>query len=102
MNPKFILCLALATVQLTAHARFVRPWSDAELRNASDLVVVASALETKDLDETNALGWSGSASFSAKFRGVETTFKVLNVLKGMPANDRIILHHYRYEDEWDK
>jgi hypothetical protein len=99
MKPKLFLCLALAALQLTAQARGVRLWSEAELRNASDLVVVASAIETKVLDETNALGWPGTASFQPKFRGVETTFKILNVLKGMPVNDRIVLHHYRYEDE---
>src|SRR5690348_9897766 len=86
---KTILCLALMAVALNpiAQARLVRVWSEAELQNASDLVVVASPIGTKDLDETNSLGWFQSASFQSRFRGVETTFKVLDVRKGMPAND---------------
>jgi len=36
MKPKLILCLALAAFNLSAHARGVRLWSDAELMAASD------------------------------------------------------------------
>lgn len=97
---KTILYLALVTFNLSAHARLVRLWSEAELRDASDLIVVGSPIETKDLDETNALGWAESKSFRPRFRGVETTFQVSDVLKGMPANDKIVLHHYRFEDGW--
>jgi hypothetical protein len=100
VKSKISLCLALAVVNLMVQARVVRPWSEAELQNASDLVVIVSPVETKDLDETNALGWPQYGSFQTRFRGVETTFKVFDVLKGMPANDRIALHHYRFEDGW--
>lgn len=74
---------------LSAHTRLMRSWSEAELMQAADLVVVATPLATKYLDETNSLGLT-----VGEFRGVETTFKVFNTVKGMPANDRIILHHY--------
>jgi hypothetical protein len=98
---KLILCLALVlSGGWLAHARGVHSWSDAELMKASDLVVIASPVETKDLDETNSLGWPQNGSFQTRFRGVETIFKVFDVLKGMPANDRIALHHYRFEDGW--
>ena len=100
MNPKPILCLALVAFNLSSHARLVRSWSDAELMAASDMVVVGQPIVTKDLDETNSLGWPQSESFRPKFRGVETTFKVSEVLKGMPGSDQIILHHYRFETEW--
>jgi hypothetical protein len=100
VNRKIILCLALVAFDLSSHARAVRLWSEAELRDASDLVVVGSPIVTKDLDETNSLGWTGTESFRPKFRGVETTFKVSDVLKGMPANDQIVLHHYRFETGW--
>lgn len=101
MNPKILLYLAFVlSGGLSAPARIVRSWSDAELMKAADLVVVATPLATKDLDETNSLGWSQSESFRPRFRGLETAFKVYDVLKGMPANDRIVLHHYRNEIEW--
>jgi hypothetical protein len=101
MKSKIILCLALIAFNLSANARAVRSWSDAELLKASDLVVVGVPIKVKDLDETNSLGWSQSESFWPRFRGVETTFKVSDVLKGMPANDRVVLHHYRIEIEWE-
>lgn len=97
---KLNLCLVLLAFNLSASARLVQPWSEDELRNASDLVVEAIPIATKDLDETNSLGFSGTASFQPRFRGVETTFKVLDVLAGMPVNDHIVVHHYREEIEW--
>lgn len=100
MKQNIIVGIALVAISISAHARAVRLWSEAELRDASDLVVVGSPIKTKDLAETNTLGWIGTGSFRPIFRGVETTFKVSDVLKGMPANDKIVLHHYRVETEW--
>ena len=57
-------------------------------------MVVGRAIATKDLDETKTL-----SGFPGTFGGVETIFKVTDVLKGMPANDRILLHHYRLGDD---
>jgi hypothetical protein len=91
MKPKLILCLALVAFDLSSHARGVRLWSDAELMAASDLVVIGQPIKVKDLDEANSLGWSQPAMF----HGVETTFKVSEVLKGTPASNQIVLHHYR-------
>jgi hypothetical protein len=98
MKPKIIFCLALVVFNFSSHARIVQMPSNAELMEASDLVVVGRPIETKDLDESNSLGWDktiGGSQFT--FRGVETTFKVSEVLKGTPAGDWIVLHHYRFE-----
>ena len=100
MNPKLILCIALVAFYLSSHARGVRSWSDAELMATSDLVVVGQPISVTDLAETNSLGFSGSKSFQPKFRGVDTTFKVSDVIKGKPGTDPIVLHHYREEIEW--
>jgi hypothetical protein len=100
MKPKLILCLALVAFNLSSHARVVQPLSNAELMAASDLVVVGQPIKMKDLDETNSLGFSSTKLFQSRFRGIETTFKVSEVLKGMPASDQIVLHHYRFETEW--
>ena len=100
MKPKILLCLALLAFNLSAQARPVRWWRDAELAAASDLVVVGRAITVNDLDETNSLGFSSTATFQSRFRGVETTFKISAVLKGTPANNQIVLHHYRVEIGW--
>lgn len=90
----------VAGLYLVAHARLVRPWSDDKLEHASDLIVIATAMTNVDLDETNSLGFSGGPAFQPRFRGVDTTFRVLGALKGITANDRIVLHHYRTEPGW--
>lgn len=79
MSPKLFLCLALVAVSVSASARFVRIWGDAELMKASDLVVIGQPIRTEYLDETNLLGYSQFGSFHG-FRGMEATFKVLDVL----------------------
>ena len=94
MKSKLLLCLALIAFGVSASARGVRIWSDAELMAASDLVVVGQPIKVKDLDEVNSLGWS-SLPATFQFHGVETTFKVSEVLKGTPASNQIVLHHYR-------
>jgi hypothetical protein len=100
MKLQLLLGLLLAMFMTLAPARGVRPWSDAELRQAAELVVVGQPIQVRDLDETNSLGWSGTESFRPRFRGVETTFRVSEVLKGRPENDLVVLHHYREEIEW--
>jgi len=100
MKSRILLGLVLLVFGLSAQARTVRLWSDAELEKASDLVVIGQPIEVKDLDETNSLGLDQSESFRPKFRGVETTFKVSDVLKGTPASDHIVLHHFRVEIGW--
>ena len=99
MNPK-LLIIVLLSLELMAPARAVRLWSDAELERAADLIVIATPLATIDLNEINSLGFTSTATFHSRFRGEETTFRVRNVLKGMPENDRIVVHHYREELAW--
>jgi hypothetical protein len=72
--------------------RVVRQWPDEELMEKADLVVIATPVRTRDIDEH-------LASFSY-FRdqpviGVETTFAVSGVLKGDAKKKQIVLHHYR-------
>ena len=95
-----LLCLALAAGPLPAGARAIRLWSRADLLAAADLAVIGTPVSDRDLAETNSLGWSSTAAFQSRFRGVETTIHITDVLKGNPANDRLVLHHYRYELSW--
>ncbi len=93
VSPRSVLCLALVAFNVSASARGVRVWSDAELMKMSELAVIARPVSSTALNETNLLGYSPFSSFHG-FRGVDTTFKVLDVLKGAPRNDRIVVHHY--------
>ncbi|HEY3853379.1 MAG TPA: discoidin domain-containing protein [Verrucomicrobiae bacterium] len=98
MKPKIILCLAFVAFNLSLQARAVRLWTDAELMATSDLVAVGRPIKVKDLDESNSLGWDKSIGWSQlTFRGVETTFKISEILKGALASDQIVLHHYRFD-----
>jgi hypothetical protein len=96
MNSKLILCLALVAFNLSLHARGVRLWSDAQLLDASDLVVVGQPIKVKDLDEVNTVLWPGRN----KLLGVEATFAVSKVLKGDFTNHTIVLHYYRWENPY--
>lgn len=91
---RFLFCCAMISLSLRAPARGVRLWSDGQLMGASDLVVVATPIETKDLQETTSLGWDTGRT-GVRFRGVVTTFKVFDVIKGICDTNRIVLHHYR-------
>jgi hypothetical protein len=100
-GPKTAMVLGLVIVStLIASARAVRPWSDAELEKAADLIVIGRPIAVKDLDETNALGFTSSPTFQSRFRGVETTFEISKVIQGKPEQNRIVLHHYHEEPEW--
>lgn len=96
MKLLLLSALLVVTFTLSVSARGVRLWSEDDLQKASDLIVVATPIETQDLPETTTLGCDTGRS-GVTFRGVETTFKVLQVFKGRPANDRIVLHYYREE-----
>ncbi len=100
MRISILLCLLLTAGPLPAGARVIRIWSRDELLAAADLAVIGTPVTTRDLAETNSLGWSSTATFQSRFRGVETTIHITDVLKGSPASDRLVLHHYRYELTW--
>lgn len=93
MKPRFVfasLALLLATFSLWAH--FPCSWTDAQLQNNSDLIVIAMPIETKDIigDISPVDGLQ-----TLKFQGVKTTFKVISVTKGQIKTNQIVLHHYR-------
>lgn len=100
MRISLLLCLLLTAGPLPAGARAIRLWNRDELLAAADLAVIGTPVAGRDLAETNSLGWSSTAAFQSRFRGVETTIHITDVLKGNPANDRLVLHHYRYELSW--
>src|ERR1700722_15347233 len=75
-------------------------WPQAKLQSASDLIVLAMPIQTKDLNEVSTLNRSRWDAFDSTYGGVETSFHVLSVIKGKPADEEIVLHHYRLETEY--
>lgn len=88
-----VLLITLLSLVLTGvvGARLSQYWSDQELLDKSDLVVIATPTETHDTKERG-----GMPDFKAQpIIGVETTFAVIDVLKGALTTKMVILHHYR-------
>ena len=95
---KSLRLLALATVANlvlagTVDARLIRTWSDSELVEKSDLVVIATPTATSDTKER--VGLPGLDHQPVV--GVETKFEVIAVRKGEKSVKSLILHHYRVD-----
>lgn len=75
--------------------RAVVPWTDQELFDKSDLVVIATvSIPTTDTKERISFpGFPGQ-----KATGVETKFAISAVLKGDESRKELTLHHYRGVD----
>jgi hypothetical protein len=89
----FILLFFFAAVS-RGDARIFRQPSDEELLSKSDLVVIATPIETHDTAEhvDDAFGFKGESVV-----GVETRFTVTTVLKGDRSLKELILFHYRFD-----
>jgi hypothetical protein len=92
MKKTIPIVILLVALSITAFARFFRVWTAAEMQKASDLIVVGTVSQVRDLNETNTVLWPGW-----RFPGVETSFTVSKVLKGDFTNHTVVLHHYRFD-----
>ncbi len=82
-----------------AESRVFRTWTYQELKDGSDIVVIAHPLESRHLEETHVLpGISRIPSKGNDSRyfaqDVETKFQILTTLKGIELQS-VVLHHYR-------
>jgi hypothetical protein len=84
--------ILLLFVGISAWSRVVRLWTEADLQNASQLIVIGTVANVKDVDEVNTVLWPGRC----KLLGVEATFAVSKVLKGDFTNRTVVLHYYRW------
>src|SRR5690348_12864559 len=66
-----IIAIVLLASSLPALARSSRVSTEAEMRDASDLIVIGTVQKMKDLQETSNLN-----HLTHQFRGVETTFAI--------------------------
>lgn len=95
--PMWKTIVATAALSFVAAApaagQISRLWSFEDLMNEADLVVIAARVATRDTDYRTTLG--------ASFPVVElrTEFNVAVVLKGWPVSGRVILRHYRWDEE---
>ncbi|MGO9204342.1 MAG: hypothetical protein ACLQM8_27805 [Limisphaerales bacterium] len=87
-----ILIVLLLLVGVSAFARRIHTWTEAEMQKAAQSIVVGTVADVKDLDETNTVLWP-----SCRFVGVEATFGVSKVLKGDLINRTVVLHYYRFD-----
>jgi hypothetical protein len=86
------LILLLAVAGISGVARAIRPWTEEEMRRASDLIVIGTVAAVKDLPEINTNLWP-----DCKYRGAEATFNVSKVIKGNYTNQSVTLHFYHIE-----
>jgi hypothetical protein len=89
-NPLAILPLLWLTT--VAYARPVSSMPYDRLTAEADLIVVATPISVRDTQEKITLP---RLSPPTRVVGVETTFKVLAVLKGDKDAQRCVLHHFR-------
>ena len=86
-----------------AQSRLFRTWTYQELKDRSDLVVIAHPLESRHLEEKYVLPGISRMPSQGKnsrylARGVETKFQILATLKGIELQS-VVLHHYRNADD---
>lgn len=86
--------LVLAT-SLVAQARIIQHWSDQELLEKSDLVVIATPTTSADTQERTDL----PGFLALHVIGVETGFAISAVVKGDKALKNFVLHHYRADGD---
>lgn len=94
MHIRSIAIIGLVFVLLnTAQARLIEEWSYDRLLKASDVVVIATAIDTGEWSEPISL-----PLFADAVEGRLTKFKVEAVLKGKLDDDKIELIHCRLKD----
>lgn len=90
--------MAVLVIAKMSSARLVREWTDKEMFERADLVVIACNLSTKDSDERIELP---DLSPPVSVIGVVTEFRTNLILKGSQNVTRLLLHHYRLDKAAD-
>lgn len=100
MNSKLTLsCLGLFFVLILSnlsYARTMRAWDYDSLSKEATLIVIATPIETKKLEEKTKLP---NIYPPTPVIGVETTFTVFATLKGNLSKETFVFHHYRLPDQ---
>lgn len=89
-----IVALVLLHVAATAQVGYL--WSFNERTSQSDLVVIAARVATRDTGIRTT-----TTDLNPPFPVLElnTEFKIVSVLKGIPPGDTLTLRHYRWDND---
>jgi hypothetical protein len=71
-------------------ARLVQLWNYSDLVEKSTLIIIATHEKSADTKDEREFGVSKSV-------GVDSTFKILSVLKGKIEGEKVIVRHYKYD-----
>ena len=82
--------LFLAISLSVGDARLVQLWNYSDLAEKSTLIVIATFEKSSDTEDEREFGGS-------KAIGIDSTFKVLSVLKGKVENEKVTVRHYKYD-----
>ena len=93
MMKKSITVAISFSLGISVLAYVMRPLTEEQLQQTSQLMVVGTLTKVRELSETNSTIWSGSC----KLRGLEATFAVSKVFKGAFTNSTLVLHYYRWD-----
>lgn len=93
------LSLVLLLLPQLLNARITRQWSYEEMFDKADLVVIATAMSSKDVGERTVLP---DYTPMLNVVGVLTEFEPRVVMKGAIHTAKFLLFHYRYESEDDQ
>lgn len=82
-----------------SHARLMRTWTFDTLNDKATLIVIAIPTKAVETPEVVALPnietvYPDGRHEAVMSKGIETTFKVLTVLKGDRNIKQLVLHHY--------
>jgi hypothetical protein len=92
-----VLFAGLLLATGTSYARSMRAWTYDDLLKESDLVVIASVVDTKVVPTTDDLSANGLGRSGYHIQQLETVFLVKVVLKGKHQQKRLDLVHFRYD-----
>lgn len=97
----FLLFLLLFPLTVTVPqplvARPTQNWTDQEIFEKADLVVIANVISSRVTDERSTLP---DIEPPVKVIGVETEFETCVVLKGPKEVSKLRLHHYKTDEEF--
>src|SRR2546421_4782719 len=85
----------LGAVSMPAFARLRQLWSEQQIADKSDLIVMAKAVEVRDTGIKTTIPNIRRGNDPVGAVEMETTFEVLAVLKGKIEGARLVLYHLR-------
>jgi hypothetical protein len=92
----FLSLLVTFSIPGLLNARLVQSWTYEQMLDKADLVVIATVISTKDINERYTLQ---DVTPPIEVVGVETEFESRIVLKGAKITKKFRLHHYRLKND---